>query len=144
LYTQFMKAVDWAGQVLDKEREVALQGIQDRSYLQDVVNKHINSKMIVLNRGCSWMEAITKTSAMFVVLPEGFSTNWMVQTVPESSDNSFLPRKDLPLHWGGLRDKDLANVTGVDDAVFCHKGLFLAIAKSRAGAKQLAQLALEY
>ena len=39
-------------------------------------------------------------------------------------------------------DETLQKVTGVEDAVFCHKGLFLAVAKSKEGAIKLAELAL--
>ncbi len=45
---------------------------------------------------------------------------------------------------GGLRDEELQKITGVEDAVFCHKGLFLAVSKSKEGAVKLAELALSY
>jgi uncharacterized UPF0160 family protein len=56
---------------------------------------------------------------------------------------SFINRKDLPFSWSGLRDEEFQKVTGVSDAVFCHRALFLAVAKSKEGAIKLAQLALE-
>jgi len=52
-------------------------------------------------------------------------------------------RKNFPKLWAGLRDEELQNVTGVPDAIFCHRGLFLAIAKSKEGAIKLAQIAVE-
>jgi len=42
-----------------------------------------------------------------------------------------------------LQDEELQKVSGVSDAVFCHRALFMVVAKSRAGAIQLAELALE-
>ena len=41
-----------------------------------------------------------------------------------------------------LRDQALADVTGVADAVFCHNGVFIAGAKSKQGALQLAAMAV--
>ena len=56
--------------------------------------------------------------------------------------NSFKNRKDFPTIWAGLRDEKLQKVTGVSDSIFCHRGLFLAVAKSKEGAVKLAKLAL--
>jgi uncharacterized UPF0160 family protein len=39
-------------------------------------------------------------------------------------------------------NEELAQVTGVADAVFCHNKLFMAVAKSKEGAIKLAELAL--
>jgi uncharacterized UPF0160 family protein len=51
--------------------------------------------------------------------------------------------KKLPKAWMGKRDKELAEVTGVIDVVFCHTGRFIAVAKSLDGIMKLAQLAIE-
>jgi len=56
--------------------------------------------------------------------------------------NSFENRKDFPNTWAGLRDEEFQKVSGVSDAVFCHRGLFLIGAKSKEGAIKLAQIAL--
>jgi uncharacterized UPF0160 family protein len=56
--------------------------------------------------------------------------------------SSFKARKDLPKSWSGLRDQELAAVTGVADSVFCHLNLFIGGARSLDGAVRLAELAL--
>ncbi len=43
----------------------------------------------------------------------------------------FANRKDLPEAWAGRADAELAEVTGVPDARFCHAGRFMAVAGSR-------------
>lgn len=53
------------------------------------------------------------------------------------------PIKPLPQEWPGNRDEELAKVTGAEDAVFCHTGRFIAVAKSLEGIKKMAQLAAE-
>ena len=65
----------------------------------------------------------------------------MVNTI-RTKPGSFDSRKNLPEAWGGLRDEELARISGVPDATFCHKGLFLAIAKTKEGALKLAEKAL--
>jgi len=65
----------------------------------------------------------------------------VLRTVPVEA-GSFEARVDLPAEWAGLRDAELAAVTGVPDALFCHSNLFIAVARSREGALRLAELAL--
>jgi uncharacterized UPF0160 family protein len=66
----------------------------------------------------------------------------MVRAVRDDP-KTFINRKNFPKLWAGLRDEELQNVTGVKDAVFCHRGLFLAVANSKEGAIKLAQIAVE-
>jgi uncharacterized UPF0160 family protein len=66
----------------------------------------------------------------------------MLHTVPVSPE-SFEARADLPEAWAGLRDAELAAVTGVPDAGFCHNGRFIASAKSYEGIRAMAALALK-
>ena len=55
----------------------------------------------------------------------------------------FLRRKYFPESWAGKRDSELAGITGVLDAVFCHNHRFIAVAGSKEGAFALAKLAAE-
>lgn len=66
----------------------------------------------------------------------------ILRTVPVEA-GSFANRMDLPADWAGLRDEELAAATGVADALFCHTNRFIAVARSRAGALRLAELALQ-
>ncbi len=65
----------------------------------------------------------------------------VLRTVPVAAD-SFASRLDLPAAWAGLREQQLADATGVPDALFCHTNLFIAVARSFEGAVRLAELAL--
>lgn len=68
---------------------------------------------------------------------------FVLRTVPVASD-SFVSRLDLPAAWAGLREQQLADATGVPDALFCHTNLFIAVARSFDGALRLADLALRH
>jgi uncharacterized UPF0160 family protein len=78
---------------------------------------------------------------MFVISHSLAEQRYMLHTVPVSPE-SFDARADLPASWAGLRDAELAAVTGVPDARFCHNGRFIAAAKSYDGALAMAKLAL--
>lgn len=79
---------------------------------------------------------------LFVVYPESAGLKYQVRVVAKTP-GTFEAIKDLPAAWAGLRDQELARVTGVPDAIFCHNGRFIAGAASREGALKLAELALE-
>jgi uncharacterized UPF0160 family protein len=79
---------------------------------------------------------------LFVIYPDSEGDQYQVKTVPVEP-GSFVARRDLPQAWSGLRDHELAAVTGVPDSVFCHSNLFIGGARSLDGAIRLAELALE-
>ena len=100
-----------------------------------------DKRIIELSESYPWEGVSTEyPDTLFVVYPR--QDNWRVGAVRKER-YSFANRKDLPAAWAGLRDVDLQAATGVDDAIFCHNGRFLAVAKSREGAQTLAKLALE-
>jgi uncharacterized UPF0160 family protein len=65
----------------------------------------------------------------------------MVDTMPPEP-GSFAQRLPLPESWAGLDGAALAAASGVADAVFVHLRRFVGAAKSRAGAIEMARLAL--
>jgi uncharacterized UPF0160 family protein len=79
---------------------------------------------------------------MFVIYPDSDGEQYQVKTVPVEL-GSFVARLDLPKNWAGLRDQELALVTGVPDSVFCHLNLFIGGARSLDGAIRMAELALK-
>lgn len=78
---------------------------------------------------------------LFVVQPY-FNEQWGVETVKDDP-RSFKNRKDFPKAWAGKTNDELQKITGVEDAIFCHRNLFLAIAASKEGAIALAKKALQ-
>ena len=78
---------------------------------------------------------------LFVVYPESSGRQYQVRVVPKVL-GAYEARADLPAAWAGLRDADLAKVTGVADAIFAHNGRFICGAGSLAGAVRMAELAV--
>jgi uncharacterized UPF0160 family protein len=66
---------------------------------------------------------------------------WRLDCMPPEP-GAFKQRLALPKAWAGLRDDDLREATGVEDAVFAHRARFTAGARSREGILALARLAL--
>lgn len=110
------------------DKLIAMETIEDQGYL------------VFENGGLPWKSKVidfnNKTGNIdFVVFQSINKDSWMVQCVPPEA-NSFDKRVPLPEEWGGLKGRDLAEVSGFEDAVFCHPGRFLAGFKSKESAIQ--------
>jgi uncharacterized UPF0160 family protein len=138
---RFAAAVDLATGVL--EREIAGAAAQARAsgLVRDAIARAADPRLIELDVGLPWRDAVVTTApeALFVIYPK--SSGWGLQAVPREL-GSFANRVDLPAAWAGRSGPELAEVTGVPDAVFCHTGRFIAVAESREGIAELARRAL--
>ena len=100
--------------------------------------------LFLKNGALPWTAVVRKEMprVLFVISHNLNEQRYMLHTVPVSAE-SFEARADLPAEWAGLRDADLAAVTGVPDAGFCHNGRFIAAAKSYDGIYLMALQALK-
>jgi uncharacterized UPF0160 family protein len=100
--------------------------------------------LFLKNSALPWAAVVRKEmpNVLFVISHNLAEQRHMLHTVPISSE-SFTARADLPEAWAGLRDAELATVTGVPDAGFCHNGRFIAAAKSFEGVLAMAKQALQ-
>jgi uncharacterized UPF0160 family protein len=96
------------------------------------------------NSALPWSSVVRKEmpKVLFVISHNLGEQRYMLHTVPATAD-TFEARADLPASWAGLRDAELAAVTGVADAGFCHNGRFIAAAKSYDGIYAMALQALK-
>lgn len=138
----FLKAVDTAQIIIGNEIRRA-RGIQKaRKIVDQVIANSIDQLYIVFERSLPWQDqVISQTNALYVIYPSE-SGDWRIRGVPQAR-GSFKLRKPLPAAWAGKRDQELADITGVPDARFCHKERFIAVADSWEGAEKLVMIAIE-
>ncbi len=139
----FLKCVEIAKEILKRE---IIQAEDICLAEKSVISIYENTKdrrIIVLDKNYP-SEIILNNfpEPLFVVYPRSSDGFWGVKAVGEDP-RTFVNRKNLPKLWAGLRDEELENVTGVPGAIFCHRGLFFAVAKTKEGAMKLAQIAVE-
>ncbi|MGM0628937.1 MAG: MYG1 family protein [Patescibacteria group bacterium] len=139
----FMNCVDIAKSVLKREIVKA----KDEKYGKEMVKKSLNEysgeKVVVLDDYYPWKDAAVEHSdLLFMIYPSSQGDSWHVQGVP-SERGSMDTRLSFPEEWRGKRESEIPDVTGVEDALFCHKAGFLAVARSKEGALDLAYKALE-
>ncbi|WEF32720.1 MYG1 family protein [Pseudoduganella chitinolytica] len=117
---------------------LAVQQVRQSEALED------GKVLFLKNSALPWTQLVRKEmpKVLFVISHSLGEQRYLLHTVPVSAE-SFDARADLPEAWAGLRDAELAAVTGVPDAIFCHNGRFIAAVKSYEGARELARQALQ-
>ncbi|NQZ23682.1 MAG: MYG1 family protein [Colwellia sp.] len=141
--TCFDEAVDFASRVLTRFIASANGGISAKEIVAKAIDNAVDPRVIVLDKYTPWKRTVHALSeeALYMVYPSN-SGQWRIQTVPVEP-GSFEDKKSLPTPWAGLSDKALKDVTGIDDAMFCHNGLFIAGAESFESTMKMAAIALE-
>ncbi|MCK4742238.1 MAG: MYG1 family protein, partial [Sulfuriflexus sp.] len=140
----FDDAVDFASRVLARFIASANGGINAKEIVAKAIEDAEDPRVIVLEKYTPWKRTVHTLSeeALYVVYPSQ-TGEWRIQTVPVEL-GSFEDRKSLPKPWAGLSDKELKEVTGIDDAMFCHNGLFIAGAESFESTMKMASIALTH
>jgi len=139
----FDEAVDFASRVLTRFIASASGGINAKDIVAKAIEDAEDPRVIVLAQYTPWKRTVHALSeeALYMIYPSN-SGQWRIQTVPVEP-GSFDDRKPLPKEWAGLSDKGLKDVTGIDDAMFCHNGLFIAGAESFESTMKMASIALQ-
>jgi len=131
------------------KREIEKEKISEslRNKISDIYDKSEDRRLVVLGERLPWKEVLVSFSEpLFVVYPgegdrDSFS-DWRAQAVPVE-EKSFELRKPFPESWAGKTGSELAELSGVSDAIFCHRNRFIVSAKTKEGAIELAQKALK-
>jgi uncharacterized UPF0160 family protein len=141
--TCFDEAVDFASRVLTRFIVSANGGISAKEIVAKAIDSADDPRVIVLEKYTPWKRTVHALSkeALYMVYPSQ-TGQWRIQTVPVEP-GSFENRKSLPEQWAGLSDKELKDVTGIDDAMFCHNGLFIAGAESFESTMKMVTIALK-
>ncbi|PCJ87366.1 MAG: metal-dependent hydrolase [Thiotrichaceae bacterium] len=141
--TCFDEAVNFASRVLARFIASANGGVSAKAIVAKAIDNAEDPRVIVLEKYTPWKRTVHALSeeALYMIYPSQ-SGEWRIQTVPVEP-GSFENRKSLPKQWAGLSDKELIEVTGIDDAMFCHNGLFIAGAESFESTMKMASIALQ-
>ncbi|WP_458093780.1 MYG1 family protein [Roseomonas sp. WA12] len=96
-------------------------------------------RVLELDRRMPWKDPVFAHGlpVLYAIFPV-VSGNWMVDSMPPEP-GAFAQRLPLPEAWAGLRDEELAGVSGVADAAFVHLRRFVGAARSRTGALEMAR-----
>jgi uncharacterized UPF0160 family protein len=137
----FFEAVSLAKNILQRLIARVKDKFEAGRFVTDAYNSAIDKRLIILDGNYPAKDILCTFSEPLYVIKPTLDLRWNVEALKDDP-RSFKNRKDLPKKWGGKSGLALQKITGVSDAIFCHKNLFLAVANSKEGAIALAQKAL--
>lgn len=131
----FLRAVDFARELLVRTIAHAQAGAKMRELVHAGYEAATDKSILVYQESVNRNSFIEFESVQVVVHPSESAeqTQWKAVAIPKSF-GTFENRVTFPESWAGLRDQELAQVSGIADAVFCHKNCFLFVAKSKESA----------
>ena len=136
----FMEALPFAIKILKREILKTKHNIEAENFVIKSYEEAKDKRIIILDNFYPWFDVLNEYSEpLYVVFKKG--DTWRVEAVRKEKF-SFENRKSFPESWAGKRDKEMADASGVKDAIFCHNGRFLVVANSKEGAIALAEKAL--
>ncbi len=142
-YKSFLRLVDFFSGIIEREIERSAHRLEMLSIIEQCYQDAENKEIIEVPHHASigaLIQVLDKYKEVLYVVSRS-NKNWKALAMRKTAC-SFENRKSLPIAWAGKRGKELQDITGVSDAVFCHNAVWMAVAKSRLGAWQLAELAL--
>ncbi len=139
---RFDEAVAFASHILERFITSAKGRVRAAEIVETAINQAKDPRVIVLETFTPWKRTVHALAkdALYMIYPS-HTGQWRIQTVPVEP-GSFENKKPLPKAWAGLSDDAFKEITGLDDAMFCHNGLFIAGAESFESVMKLASLAL--
>ncbi len=139
----FHKAVDVAYTVLDNALQEQASAAKAKALVSQAYAGRVRPEVLVLDQSYPWSvvlnEIDTKKEVLFVIYPR--DGEYLIQTV-RGSGGTFGNRKSLPKAWAGLRELELGEIIGIEDAVFCHPARFIAGARSYESIMKMADIAV--
>ncbi len=140
----FFEALEFAIQHLTKlwQRYQYMQSC--RTLIAEAMSK--NQDCLMFDKGLPWLEIFFELSgenhpAKFVIMPSG--SHWKLRAIPPSLADRMKVRFPLPAEWAGLLEEDLQRISGIPGAIFCHKGRFISVWKTREAAIEALKYTLQ-
>lgn len=147
--TQFQKSSELMGQVFENVLNFhGVSYLKSKAIVEDALASRFDvdksGKIIKLEKYCTWkthiynLEKEQNIEEIEFVLYKDSSDTWRISTVSINS-GSFEFRKGIKSEWRGIRDAQLSEMVGVDDAIFVHANGFIGGAKSYESALKIAR-----
>lgn len=94
-----------------------------------------------------WLEEVVSYNqthdynAKFVIFPYP-AGGWAAQSVPPSIEKKFDQLVSFPKGWAGANEQTLPEISGIQDATFCHNGCFFVRAKTKKAIIEMCKIAM--
>ncbi len=136
----FLESISFAKKIINRAIIKMRDNLEAEHIVKKAYEESADKRVIIFNDSYPWFEVINEyAEPLYIISKKG--DNWRAEAVRKEKNN-FEVRKPFPITWAGKRDSEIVKVTGVSDAIFCHNGRFLIVAKSKEGIIELVEKAL--
>lgn len=140
----FLKALDFAIGHLERTIARFHYAYECQKTVLEVMKER--KKVMIFEKALPWMDAFFEANgqmhpAEFVIMPSG--SHWKLRGIPPTTDDRMKVRHPLPEPWAGLLGQQLQQITGIEGAIFCHKGRFISVWQTKEDALKALKLITE-
>jgi uncharacterized UPF0160 family protein len=139
--SQFKELVKIAEKIILREVKKMKDVLEAESIIDEIYKKAEDKRTLIFDDNYPWLEIINNYKEPLYVISKKDNL-WRAEAVRKER-YVFETRKPFPASWAGKRDEEMAKISGVSDAIFCHNGRFLVVAKSKEGVLSLVKKAIE-
>lgn len=141
MHAAFFEAVKLTLGHLKRLLERYRYNVSCKEIVEEAMKKY--TECLIFEESIPWMENFFELNgvdhpARFIIMPTG--KHWKLRGIPPSYEEKIKVREPLPKKWEGLLDKDLQRVTKIKGAIFCHKGRFISVWKTKEDALKAFEL----
>ncbi len=135
----FFRAVNFAQTILENRLE-EVRAVQRAEEMVVKALPNVRDGILVLPQYAPWKTLLpADNNILFVVYPSQRG-GYAAQGVNDRQTKKL--RVPFPQQWAGMPEQELAEISGIDDLIFCHASRFLITSKSKSGALQACRAAI--
>jgi len=143
VFKQFEKAINLAKEILLREIVWAKALVQGKKEIEKIIKEQNEPEVLILDNKIDWHEAVSENRKIKLVVYPKIDKDWGIQVARDDLEDYNSNRVTFPKDWCGLRDEVSIEVSGVKEAVFCADKGWFAVAKTKEGAIEMANKALQ-
>jgi uncharacterized UPF0160 family protein len=141
---KYLEAVAVASTILDRQLSRIKAGWEGEQEASKAI-ENASDSIVVFDRFCPWQNPVVNynvehpESIIKVVVFKNMQGQWNTQCTPVAP-NSFDTIRKIPEAWAGKRNAELAELSGINGAVFCHPGRWMAVWETKEEAIKAAKI----
>lgn len=138
--SSFLLAVDFARDLLARMIKSGVANFEMAQYADSVYEAAADKTILIFEKPVyrHYCVKFPDTKAIIFSSDSGETLRWKAEVIPTGYE-SFDDRCSFPEAWGGLREDELVEISGIEEAIFCHKGRHLFVSKTKEGAIKAAR-----
>lgn len=144
LEESFYECLEMCYKILCGEIKRSEEKAQSALEVKKMIEEQAEPDILVLNKYHSWKKVVIDfPNVKFVIFPDTDKSKWYLQPALKTNEDFSDFRVRFPESWLGKENQSLVEVSGIEEAVFCHKSGYLAVLNSKKSALAMANKVLE-